>query len=635
NWSETSKSAWVSFSPTNPDTTVYQIASEGFRDVTQGMRYPLSTSVSHSHHRRSECFDLISVKHELLLSHGFEQILSQNPNKLMLEPIDRKLVRFAKQCLTRKKRQGLRKLLDELEVTGAETEEAEELVEAIQRIKRVTEHQDAALETVSKALVDSGILGEDRLRRAEKEYAEKYVQERTAELQAKIDSTVSMERDKAREIEGKLKDLQARLKQEETEGRARLKATLGAEEKQVHEEIKKERTKLERDKAELQRQEALLKGNLEKVTQELRDAGDDVVNRFLAIAPLLGSAIFAAPPRPTIEAEQSSNASQEQRKVEFALPAYIKAASRAADDGVTEEAFFGRFLRVVEDNGFAYRAFDLQRFHVSVKCGDLTILGGPSGTGKSSLPALYAQALLGDDAGNGRECCLMVNINPSWMDIRDVLGHMNTLERRFYPAESGLFQHLICAQEEYAAKPAATGLYLTCLDEMNLSQVEHYFSDFMMALERRGEQRAIQCFSPDTADEGCPFQTWARVNLAPSLRFVGTVNFDETTRLLSDRLLDRVNMIRLASGSLPSVTGTGNDSLAPAKGRMITLADMQAWQAESALPSETAALLDAIRPLLSMMGCPLSPRVWPRRAEWIADPNFRAWDMNFGAARST
>jgi hypothetical protein len=172
NWSETSKSAWVSFSPTNPDTTVYQIASEGFRDVTQGMRYPLSTSVSHSHHRRSECFDLISVKHELLLSHGFEQILSQNPNKLMLEPIDRKLVRFAKQCLTRKKRQGLRKLLDELEVTGAETEEAEELVEAIQRIKRVTEHQDAALETVSKALVDSGILGEDRLRRAEQELKE-------------------------------------------------------------------------------------------------------------------------------------------------------------------------------------------------------------------------------------------------------------------------------------------------------------------------------------------------------------------------------------------------------------------------------------------------------------------------------
>jgi hypothetical protein len=80
---------------------------------------------------------------------------------------------------------------------------------------------------------------------------------------------------------------------------------------------------------------------------------------------------------------------------------------------------------------------------------------------------------------------------------------MNTLEGRFYPAESGLFQHLVFAQEEYNSRGAATGLYLACLDEMNLSQVEHYFSDFMMALERSGPSRAIQCFSP-----GAMAQDW-------------------------------------------------------------------------------------------------------------------------------
>lgn len=615
--SDTQKTIWASFSPTGKDMAVYRIDGNVFRTATEGLRHSLSTNVSPSYHRRSESFDLISVKHELLLGRGFEQLLSHNPSKLILEPIDRKLVRFAKQCLTRKKRQELRKLLDELEVTGAEAEEAEDLADAIHRIKHVTERQDAALETVSSALLESGVLGEERLRKAEKEYSDKYVQERTAELQAKIDSAVAAKREEARQIEGKLDALRTKLKQEEDEGRAKLKAKLETEEKTAREEIEREKARLQRDRSELQRQEAALKGNLEKVTRELREAGDDVLNRFLAIAPLLGATVPAAT---TMAAEAEPKTSQRSERPESAwtLPAYLTNATSPGGDAVTEEAFFDRFRRTVEDNGFLYRQFDLQRFHVSMKCADLTVLGGPSGTGKSSLPNLYAQALLGGGDGDGRECCLMVNINPSWMDVRDLLGHMNTLEGRFYPAESGLFQYLVCAQEEYATRATSTGLYLACLDEMNLSQVEHYFSDFMMVLERLGEQRAIQCFSAETIGDHCPFRKWARVSLPPSLRFVGTVNFDETTRLLSDRLLDRVNLIRLASGTLPTTVGSEASRLNEVEGRMVTLADIQSWQRNAALPADLASLLDSVRPLLSTMGCPLSPRVYRAICRYVS-----------------
>ncbi|MBI3464542.1 MAG: hypothetical protein HY000_16040 [Planctomycetes bacterium] len=599
----------ATFSPVNTDMTVYQIASDAFQDAAGQARVITSTDVSPSQFRRSECFNLLTIKHELALASGFERVLAKNPKKLILEPIDRKLVRFAKQCLTRSKRQELRTLLDELEVTGREALEAEELIEAIGRIRAVNEKQDAALASVSKALLDSGVLGEDRLRKAEQEYAQKYVQERTAELQAKIELSISTNRENARQIEARLKDLQAKLQKEEIEGRTELRARLAAEAEKAHNEIEAERTRLNRDKAEFQQQEMALKQNIEKVTREWREAGEDVVNRFLAIAPLLGSTVFAAPSQSSREAEQTDK-SIKPPAAQLTFPSYLTATTSTSDDGLTEEEFFDRFRRVVEDNGFTYRSFDLQRFHISVKCGDLTVLGGPSGTGKSSLPALYAEALFGDNVDEGRTCCLMVNVNPSWMDVRDLLGNMNTLERRYYPAESGLFQHLVYAQEEYGRRIGSTGLYMTCLDEMNLSQVEHYFSDFMMVLERRSEQRAIQCFSAETAAEHCPFRKWARITLAPSLRFVGTVNFDETTRLLSDRLLDRVNLIRLASKSLPSAAAAEGRLLAHSEGRMITLADFQAWQNDSALPSELASLLDTLRPLLSVMGCPLSPRVY-------------------------
>lgn len=604
----------ASFAPANNDMTVYQIPADLFRDAAQPACTTISTKVSPSDHRRSECSNLLTIKHELIFASGFERVLGANPKKLLLEPIDRKLVRFAKQCLSRRKRQEFRTLLEELELTGRETAEAQELAEAVGRIKKVTDKQDASLDTVTKALLDSGLLGEDRLRKAEQEYAEKYVQERKAELEGKIDLTISARRDEARRVEGKLKELQSKLQMEEEGARAQLMAQLEREREVARREIEAERERLKRDKAEFQRQEALLKQNLEKVTLELRESGDEVVNRFLMIAPLLGSHAYADPARSKQDAEPPATARREPA-AEFILPSWITDARGAGDDELTEEAFLERFCRVVEANGFTYRQFDLQRFHISAKCGDLTVLGGPSGTGKSTLPALYAQALLGDSADRQtadgeRVGCLMVNINPSWMDARDLLGHTNTLDRRYYPADSGLYPYLVCAHEEYARRASASGLYVACLDEMNLSQVEHYFSDFMMVLERRGEQRAIQCFSPENIADDCPFRNWPRLILPPTLRFVGTVNFDETTRLLSDRLLDRVNLIRLASGALPSAAATDGGPFAKAAGRMITLADFQAWQHDYALSSELGSLLDELRPLLAKMGCPLSPRVY-------------------------
>jgi hypothetical protein len=247
---------------------------------------------------------------------------------------------------------------------------------------------------------------------------------------------------------------------------------------------------------------------------------------------------------------------------------------------------------------------------MSIKCSEITVLGGPSGTGKSSLPSLYSKALLGEEAENGRPGCLMVNVNPSWMDTRDLLGHMNSVDGRFYPAESGLFQHLLYAQEEFRARGRATGLYLTCLDEMNLSQVEHYFSDFMMVLDREEPGRIIQCFSPESSSGSCPFRHFSRLQVPSSVKFIGTVNFDETTRLLSDRFLDRVNLIKLTSGALPVVSRSGRKSQLAVTGRMATLADFESWQTEVALPTELGSLLDSMRPLLNQLGCPLSPRAY-------------------------
>src|SRR5262249_16590813 len=151
---------------------------------------------------------------------------------------------------------------------------------------------------------------------------------------------------------------------------------------------------------------------------------------------------------------------------------------------------------------------DLAGFHLSVKCNDLTILGGLPGTGKSSLPRLYAEALAGDEYDEGMQRYLHVGVSPSWLDGRDVLGHTNALDRRFQPAECGLYPLLVCAQEEDANRGLDSRPYLVCLDEMNLAQMEHYFSGFLQAWERPPGQREVRCFTRELVAASDPFSRW-------------------------------------------------------------------------------------------------------------------------------
>jgi hypothetical protein len=607
------------------DMSIFRIDENVFNDAARDAIVTLQDRVSLLDDRRRSSQLIVVVRHTLVLRMGYERVLATNPVKLIVEPLDKKLVRLARDCLSRKKRQELQGLLSELAVASNGQSGEEELAGVVARVRQLSEKQEAALDLAVQALLKSGWLGEDRLARAEKSAAEKYVLDRSAELQAEAEKARTEHRAELKQVKDNLKRLKEALLMEETASRTRVRKELEAEKARVREELAQERKKLDKQKDELAQLQKMLKSNLETVTKEWREAGNSVVNRFLEIAPFLGfSGGLGEQAGRTVQPQTAPVA--EKKESRFDVPAYALGNTSTYTRPLTEEAFFQRFCRVVEESGFTYRLLDLQRFHLSVKCSDITMLGGPSGTGKSSLPLLYSRALMGDEVNNGplapnptprgrgeggegRPDCLMINVNPAWMDARDLLGHVNSMDGRFYPAESGLFEHLAIAQEEHRNCGTASAMYLACLDEMNLSQVEHYFSDFMMVLERTGSARQIQCFSAQSVGTDCPFKPWARIALSPALRFVGTVNFDETTRLLSDRFLDRANLIRLQAPALPRATGSGG-ALASVIGRMATVADFQSWCTDGALPADLALLLDQIRPTLTQIGCPISPRVY-------------------------
>src|SRR5690606_32113398 len=216
------------------------------------------------------------------------------------------------------------------------------------------------------------------------------------------------------------------------------------------------------------------------------------------------------------------------------LPQYLSQPKPLPASPVEEERFLDHFRAVVDHNGFVFDADDLANFHVLVKTGLWTVLAGASGLGKSSLPRLYADALGSSDE------FLMVPVRPDWLDDRDVIGAFNALSGRYEPAPCGLVDRLIVAHED--EKVGRGGIYIICVDEMNLARVEHYFAQFLSVLEQPEDARYLQLFSRGVLDPGDPYARYRDLKLGQNIRLVGTVNVDETTHFFSPKVIDRVSI---------------------------------------------------------------------------------------------
>lgn len=192
----------------------------------------------------------------------------------------------------------------------------------------------------------------------------------------------------------------------------------------------------------------------------------------------------------------------------------------------------------VRARGYYFSDETIANYHISLKTRPFVILAGLSGTGKSKLTQLYAEAL-GCIAGQNY---MRIAVRPNWTDDRYLLG--------YYNAVAGCWVSEPTLDFLLNAESHADHLHFMCLDEMNLAKVEHYFSQFLSAFEEElPEQRIISLYSQrlgvnaKQTEETAPQNTPHRVCLTRNLFFVGTINVDETTQHLSDKVIDRANTI--------------------------------------------------------------------------------------------
>ena len=193
--------------------------------------------------------------------------------------------------------------------------------------------------------------------------------------------------------------------------------------------------------------------------------------------------------------------------------------------------------------GFTFDEGLVENYYLSLKSKPFVILAGTSGTGKTRLVRLFAEAI-GATSQNGRY--KLVSVRPDWSDSSDLFGHVN-LNDKFIP---GAIIDFVKQAELDSKNP-----YFLCLDEMNLARVEYYLSDILSIIETREYVDGKVTTDPLITENYYGADTTARgkygvVRIPENLYIIGTVNMDETTFPFSRKVLDRANTIEFSTVEL-------------------------------------------------------------------------------------
>lgn len=260
-----------------------------------------------------------------------------------------------------------------------------------------------------------------------------------------------------------------------------------------------------------------------------------------------------------------------------------------------------------------YTSDDIRAFLSGMAVSRLIILQGMSGTGKSSLPRIFSQAISGFNK--------LIPVESSWRDRNELLGYYNDFNRKFN-AKSFTIELYRSSKKRCQEIPT-----FIVLDEMNLARIEYYFSDFLAILQEpnhdkwlielvSSDMRTLPMELPESVKQKMQneapkvYEIWEsieksrqgdvksetsdddkelltaylaklgqltgakdlidgrKIRVSDNIWFVGTANRDESTFEISDKVYDRAQVVSL------NKKGVYEGKYKPTKANFISVTDL-------------------------------------------------------------
>ena len=286
-------------------------------------------------------------------------------------------------------------------------------------------------------------------------------------------------------------------------------------------------------------------------------------------------------------------------------------ADKDPDDLADEHNWLEHIRVQSKKSGIHFNERQLMAYHTSLKIGEwspLVVLSGVSGTGKSELPKQYAI--------HGGMQFLSVPVKPDWDSPASLFGYYNSIENKFEATE--LIRALYQMQRNKKT-PWSDSMLMVLLDEMNLAHPEQYFADLLSKFEESRNTDRDPSYEIALGAGERP----EMLNIGRNVLWTGTMNEDETTKGLSDKVIDRSMLITFPCPK--ELYGRNTNKLEKPQ-LTLSHARWELWK-QSALHSEDDRIIDLINDRkkmieqinieMSEMGRNLGHRVWQSIQNYI------------------
>lgn len=186
------------------------------------------------------------------------------------------------------------------------------------------------------------------------------------------------------------------------------------------------------------------------------------------------------------------------------------------------------------NNGLYYELRTIRLMIAGLASTKLIVLQGISGTGKTSLPYVMGKYFQND--------ATIASVQPSWRDRNELFGYFNEFTKKFNETE--VLKRIY--ESDYN-----DDINVIILDEMNIARVEYYFAEMLSILEMPNPKEWKIELVPSTM-EGDPVRLeGGNLKIPQNVWYVGTINNDDSTFSVSDKVYDRAFVINLDNKGIP------------------------------------------------------------------------------------